>query len=91
MLAVDKDIYNLPKELLAHSTYSGISSKLFDVKHKYYGINSCVALFDAYLFIGNSKGRIRVFDCKSQKEMKPLVCNEIEGDKITSLNITELG
>ena len=41
------------------------------------------------MFVGNSQGIIRVFDIKSQKEMKPLMDSSIgDGNKVTSLDIS---
>ena len=46
-----------------------------------------------YIFVGNSTGIIRVFDIKSQKEMKPLMDEGVVGsnNKVTSLDITPDG
>lgn len=46
-----------------------------------------------YLFVGNSQGIIRVFDIKSQKEMKPLMdTSQIgENNKVTTLDISADG
>jgi hypothetical protein len=46
-----------------------------------------------YLFVGNSNGIIRVFDLKTQKEMKPLIeeANIGSNNKVTSLDISADG
>jgi hypothetical protein len=55
------------------SQFAQIQEKLFEQPdHKYYGVVSCINLFRNFIFVGNSTGYIRVFDTKTQKEMKPL-------------------
>ena len=45
-----------------------------------------------YLFVGNSVGVIRVFDVKSEKEMKPLLDDSLgQNNKVTSLDISADG
>ena len=46
-----------------------------------------------YIFVGNSSGFIRVFDLKTQKEMKPLLDeNQLgQANKVTSLDISACG
>jgi WD40 repeat protein len=45
-----------------------------------------------YIFVGNSSGIIRVFDTKSQKEMKPLMDETYIGaNKVTCIDISEDG
>jgi len=48
-------------------------------------------MYQNYLFVGNSQGIIRVFDLKTQKEMKPLIDNALNGNKVTCLEIAEDG
>lgn len=42
------------------------------------------------MFVGNSSGIIRVFDIKSEKEMKPLEDKSLSGEnnRVTSLDIS---
>lgn len=92
LLSFDKDYYDVKKELMTHSCLSAISQKLFEQKeHKYYGPSSCITMFDQYLFVGNSVGIIRVFDTKSNKEMKPLLDEQLMKNKVTCLSITGMG
>lgn len=44
-----------------------------------------------YLFIGNSNGVIRVFDMKTEKEMKPLRDDQLGSNKVTCLDISDDG
>ena len=42
-----------------------------------------------FLFVGNSQGIIRVFDLKTQKEMKPLMDKQYVGhEKVTTMDIS---
>lgn len=43
------------------------------------------------MFVGNSSGIIRVFDLKTQKEMKPLMDSQIGQNKVTSLEVAKDG
>lgn len=43
------------------------------------------------MFVGNSSGIIRVFDLKTQKEMKPLMDPQIGAKKVTSIEIADDG
>ena len=45
-------------------------------------------MFDNYIFVGNSMGIIRVFDTKSNKEMKPLMDASLSRNKVTCISIT---
>jgi len=45
-----------------------------------------------YIFVGNSSGIIRVFDMKTQREMKPLMDESTIGsNKVTSIDISDDG
>ena len=49
-------------------------------------------MYQNYLFVGNSSGIIRVFDLKSQKEMKPLAeKGEIGNNKVSCMEISADG
>jgi WD40 repeat protein len=48
-------------------------------------------MFDNYIFVGNSMGIIRVFDTKSNKEMKPLLDATLSRNKVTCISITQDG
>ena len=53
---------------------------------------SAVAVVQEYLFVGNSNGIVRVFDLRSQKEMKPLMDSDLIGkNKVTCLEISDDG
>lgn len=79
ILSFDKEDFWIKKTqnqqlLFTYSSFQKISKKVFgDKQHKYYGVNvSCLTMFERFLFLGNSAGFIRVFDIKSNTEMKPL-------------------
>jgi WD40 repeat protein len=74
-----------------YNEYSEISLKLYQKRdHQFKGVVSCISIVQDYLFVGNSQGIIRVFDIKSQKEMKPLMdAAQIgENNKVTSIDIS---
>ncbi len=54
---------------------------------------SSITVVQDYMFVGNSSGIVRVFDLKSEKEMKPLEEKSvsIEGNKVTTLDISSDG
>lgn len=58
---------------MVYEDFPVIAKKLHQQDHKFYGLVSCIAMLKTFLFVGNSSGIIRVFDLKSQKEMKPLL------------------
>jgi len=92
LLSFNKEYYNVKKELILYSQFPHISHKIYELKdHKYFGIVSCVAMYDNYLFVGNSSGIIRVFDVKTSKEMKPLIDDQVDRVKVTCITLTDDG
>ena len=70
----------------------GISKKL-KIKDQENGHTStCVALFDEFIFVGNSAGVIRVFDQNSGSEMTPSIKdNDLANNAVTSISLTQDG
>ena len=58
--------------------------------HRLNGIVSALTVVQDYMFVGNSSGIVRVFDLKSEKEMKPLEEKSLSGEnnRVTSLDIS---
>lgn len=91
---MDKRFYNVQKKLLTYQEYKEIAKKLHLVKnHEHSGMVSALTVVQEYVFIGNSSGIIRVFDMRTQREMKALRDDGAIGsnNKVTSLDITEKG
>lgn len=71
--------------------YDELMDHLEDDRYKYYGEISCITLHCAYLFVGNSKGFIRVFDLQSEaapKDLKPLFGKETMNDKVMCIDVS---
>ena len=74
---------------MIYHEYPAIARKLNDTDHKYSGIVMSIQILKNFLFVGNSQGIIRVFDVKTQKEMKPLFDNNYtknEGVRCIDIN-----
>ena len=73
MLSFDKKFYKLRNKLIDYRDYKDISRKLYAKNdHRLNGVVSSITVVQDYMFVGNSSGIVRVFDLKSEKEMKPL-------------------
>ena len=93
-MQVDKRFYNVQKKLLTYQEFKEVAKKLHLVKnHENQGMVSALTVVQDYAFVGNSSGIIRVFDMKTQKEMKALKDESALGsnNKVTSLDISEDG
>ena len=89
LLSFDNKFYNVKNNIACYEEYSIIARKLHQRDHQFYGIVQCVQMLKNFLFVGNSQGIIRVFDLKTQKEMKPLMDKQYVGhDKVTTMDIS---
>ena len=96
LLSFDKEFYNVKKELFNYSHFQAISQSLYEeTSHQYYGLVSCIRMFRAkngdVIFVGNSAGYIRVYDTKTQRQMKPLYDDSLFQNKVLCIDISEDG
>lgn len=88
LLSFDNQFYNTKNKLVVYEDYPVISRKLHQQDHKFYGQIQCIHMLKTFLFVGNSQGIIRVFDIKTQKEMKPLMdVHSVKQEKVTCIDI----
>ena len=67
-----------------------LSAHIHDEKQKYAGFVTCAATYGKYLFIGNIKGYIRVFDLESTKiaDLRPLYDAQLAGNRVMCISLT---
>jgi WD40 repeat protein len=87
-LSLDFTAYDVDTRLTKIENLHSIARKLTQENHKLQGKVQCVNVLKSFLFVGNSSGIIRVFDLRTQKEMKPLLdLNQIKSQRVTAMDI----
>lgn len=59
---LDQEYLNAKRDICIIDDMPALSDYINDRNQQFYGVISCAASYENYLFVGNSQGYIRVFD-----------------------------
>ena len=68
------NIHKIEKKLMDHNRLIKIADYIYRPSmSEYEGLPYCILQFKQYIFVGISQGIIRIFDYKTDEELKPLI------------------